>query len=75
MGDYTSDFLFAQPSFLTGIARIFDFSGSINLYNFSQTPEQADLRAIQNDWAMVGQDLNTALIEYGKQTHPERTTK
>lgn len=56
-----TDFLFAQPSFLTGVARTFDLFGLFDQYNESPSPEEADLRALRCDFIMVGQDLITAI--------------
>lgn len=58
----TSDFLFVMPGHLNGSARVLDLaalydSGS---YDESQTPDQADAWAIANDWAVVGNDLESA---------------
>ena len=55
-----SDFLFARPSFLEGIARILDFGNTLNEYNYSQSEEDADENALWMDWAMVGSDLRIA---------------
>jgi hypothetical protein len=59
--EFQSDFLYARPSFLEGAARLFDFSGSLNTYNESSTPAEADTRAMYEDWRAVGHDLQTAL--------------
>ena len=57
----SSDFLFAQPSFLRGVARIVDLAGTFNkAYNRSFTGEEADARALYSDWTMVAQDLGDA---------------
>lgn len=53
--------LFPRPSFLEGLGRIFDFAGLLNLYNHSRTPHEADTRAINADWAAVGEDLWAAI--------------
>ncbi len=58
-----SDFLFAQPSFASGAARVFDLWGRFDDYNRSDTPAEADAKAIAADWLIVGQDLAEA-IEY-----------
>ena len=63
MGDYT-DLLYARPSVLEGIARLMDFSGSLNTYNLSRTPEEADRLALASDWYAVGQDLERAIANY-----------
>jgi hypothetical protein len=61
-----SDFLFASPTFLTGCARTIDLGAVLNRssYNFSPTPEGADLRGIALDWRAVGKDLQKAMLEY-----------
>lgn len=61
LDELQSDFLFARPSFIEGVARIVAFSGSLNTYNASRTPEEADMRALQKDWKAVGHDLKVAL--------------
>ena len=58
-----SDFLFAQPSLASGAARVFDLFGQFDEYNRSETPLEADAKAIAADWLIVGQDLSDA-IEY-----------
>jgi phosphoglycolate phosphatase-like HAD superfamily hydrolase len=39
------------------MARIFDFGGTLNQYNQSITPAQADYLAIRGDWQLIGMDL------------------
>lgn len=56
-----SDFLFAQPSFASGAARVFDLFGQFDDYNRSETTEEADAKAIAADWIIVGQDLADAI--------------
>ena len=34
-----TDHLFAMPSFLEGVARVLDFGGEFDEYNFAETPE------------------------------------
>jgi hypothetical protein len=58
-----TDFLFAQPSFGSGAARVFDLWGQFDDYNRSDTPAEADAKAIAADWLLVGQDIADA-IEY-----------
>jgi len=50
-----------------GIARLFDLTGSLNLYNDSDTGEHADLRAFHQDWKAIGDDLRAALEKYRKE--------
>ena len=57
---HCSDLLFARPSFIEGVARILDFSGTLNEYNSCDTGEEADARAILSDWQAVGSDIEDA---------------
>ena len=65
-----SDFLYAKPSFLEGVARLVDFGGTLNEYNFSQTGEEADARAIWIDWAIVGQDMRRVMARVMESSRP-----
>jgi len=58
---YRTDFLFASPSFLNGFASIRNIHGILNYnFNYSETSEKANAKAIENDWGVVMQDLNLA---------------
>jgi hypothetical protein len=54
-------FLFAQPSFLSGVARDIDLWGVLDDYNISATTLEADEKAIAADWIIVGQDISDAM--------------
>ena len=60
-------YLFARPSFIEGVARIFDFSGSLNVYNESPSGQEADRQALENDWRAVGDDLRAAMRIFNKE--------
>lgn len=60
----STDYLFARPSFLEGVARIMDIGGTLNEYNLDSDGEVADAIAIWSDWAMVGQDMYYAIDLY-----------
>jgi hypothetical protein len=60
MTDYTFKLL-DRPSFIEGMARLFDFSGSLNIYNESVTPQEADIKALKSDWQSIGLDLEEAI--------------
>ena len=64
---YYSDFLFARPSLIGGIARLLDFGGTLKMYNESPSEELADSNAISQDWKVVGNSLRAALKEYQAQ--------
>jgi len=56
-----TDFLFAQPSFASGIGRLVDFGCSLNDYNNSRNQAEADVRASVSDWLSVGDDIQSAI--------------
>ena len=65
-----TDFLFAQPSFVSGVARVFDLWGWFDEYNRSDSPSEVDAKAIAADWFVIGQDICDVIksdpnIKYG----------
>lgn len=60
----TARFLFADPSFLMGMARVLDLTGQFDEYNMSITPEEADAMAFWCDWIVVGHDLRDAFEQF-----------
>lgn len=63
-----STFLFARPSFVEGMARTLDLSGSLNEYNRSVSGEQADYLALFADWRLIGMDIQRAMLQVGAET-------
>ncbi len=61
MGKIQSLYLTAQPSFLEGVARLFDFAGTLSVYNESRSPDEADIRALRADWKALGDDMRFAI--------------
>lgn len=61
MGFDEATLLFAEPSFIRGVGRAVDLGATRNNYNDSDTPEEADARALRSDWAAVGKDLRSAM--------------
>ncbi|MEK7064899.1 MAG: hypothetical protein AAB963_00465 [Patescibacteria group bacterium] len=59
-----STYLVSKSSVLTGVGQIFDFAGSYQDYNASETEEEADAKAIFLDWLAVGSDLRHALNNF-----------
>lgn len=59
-----SDFMFAMPSFLRGLASALDIRATLFMFNESQTPEEADSRATMEDWYAIGNDIRGALTTY-----------
>ncbi len=60
--DIETGFLFASPSFWSGVGRLFDLWGKLDDYNVSRSAEQADAAALYSDWRMVGQDLRDSWV-------------
>lgn len=58
-----SDFLFAQPSSMSGIASTIDLWGQLTSYNTSEGAQEADENALAADWLVTGQDIEHALRE------------
>jgi hypothetical protein len=58
--------LFADPSFVKGMARCSDLSGYLDQYNLSRTETEADSRALYSDWATVGEALMLAAVAHRK---------
>lgn len=61
-----SSFLFARPSFVEGVARLIDVSGSLNTYNTSPDGVTADTRALDADWRAVGDCVKESILRYAR---------
>ena len=68
-----SDYLFARPSFSSGVSRILDLGGTLNEYNFMKIYGEPDLSAylfdaasLYQDWRAIGLDLFGAAREYDR---------
>lgn len=64
--------LFAQPSVISGAARLVDLGGVFDKYNRSETEVQADSRALASDWSAVGANLREALERMSRQLQSSR---
>lgn len=49
--------LFATPGFLGGVATVLDLGSTLTVYNNSDSPDEADQKAIYSDWSAVGDDI------------------
>lgn len=58
--------LFARPSFIEGVSRIMDLTGTLSEYNQSETPQEADFNALWADWSSVGIDLTESICEHAE---------
>jgi len=64
-------FLFADPSFLSGMATVMDIGGGMLVYNKSRSGTEADERAIASDWAVIGGTSSTQLSSWPKEARHE----
>ncbi|GEM_PF-2532826 len=55
-----STLLFAHPSFVGGIARLFDFGNTLTEYNLALSPEQSDMLALLADQRAIFHDFQVA---------------
>jgi hypothetical protein len=60
MSDY-SEILYAELSTVEGVGRVIDMGGTMIEYNYSPTPETADMRALRADALAVASDAAAAL--------------
>ncbi|MGC2197236.1 MAG: hypothetical protein WA628_21340 [Terriglobales bacterium] len=71
MNKASSDLLFANPTFISGAARVLDLYGVYDEYNSSSTDYEADFKAILSDWMVVGQDIFVAMKEFESSLPPD----
>jgi len=61
--------LFIMPSFGKGMARGISIFGELDEYNYSKSGKEADSRALERDWKLVGQDLRSTMDSYDQRSH------
>jgi len=54
---YSTDFLFSTPSFLSGAGTVINIAGNFYDFNSSISGFEADRKALDNDFRMIGQDI------------------
>lgn len=57
MSQSLTDFLTSTTTYLTGAASAFNLAGNFYDFNISDTVEEADSRAIRNDFRMIEGDV------------------
>lgn len=60
---YRTDHLFPKSNFITGAGTLFNLTGNFYSFNTCDTAEEADARAIESDWGVVGLDLKKVMGE------------
>lgn len=62
---YTPHKLFAEPSLIEGFASVLDLGAVLHKdYNSSDTELEADVKALQNDWRAVGEDIAMSILRH-----------
>jgi hypothetical protein len=64
-----STYFFAMPSWLDGPARLFDFWGEQDGYNWGSSPEEGDAFALAMDWWAVGDEIVAATGQLASELH------
>ncbi len=57
-----TDFLFAKPTFISGMGAVIDLGGTMVRFNELLTPDEADYLALANDLATVGHDIRNFML-------------
>lgn len=58
---YTTDHLFSRTNLFIGMGSIFNIAGNYFNFNTSLSNEEADQKAIESDWGVVGLDIEKAI--------------
>ena len=58
---YRTDVLFAHSGFFVAMGAIFNITGKYFEYNYCDSAKEADDRAIESDWGVIGNDLETII--------------
>lgn len=64
-------FLFSTTNFFRGIGSAFNITGDFYTFNTSNSPEEADAKALRSDWKNVGNDIKKAKKEFEKKHQAE----
>lgn len=59
-------YMVERPSFWEGMARVLDFGTTLRVHYDVGSAAEADAQALLSDWLAVGNDLRSAISEYGE---------
>ena len=62
---YKSGFLYGKRNAIIGAGSIFNIAGNYFEYSYSKNGRDADNKAIESDWAIIGNDLKEAIKTAG----------
>ena len=54
----------ARSPFFEGMARLLDLKATLQEYNISETEQEADIKALKNDWQAVCDDLRFSINKH-----------
>lgn len=60
---FMSDFLFSTPDFFVGAGSVINIAGNYYSFNASDSENEADAKAMENDFKIVGQDIYNVLAD------------
>lgn len=63
---YIPKYLLYKAGFLSDTARIFDLHCVLYKRQSSQNSEKEDYESILSDWMVTGQDIENAIVQFGK---------
>ncbi len=58
---YKTNILFPRSSALIGAGSVFNIAGNYFMFNFLKSDEEADRKAIESDWGIVGNDIRKSI--------------
>src|SRR5665213_2827281 len=59
----STDFLYADSSFVSGMGRTLDLGATMDDYNYAPAIHLADLIALSADWNLVTSELHSSLLD------------
>jgi hypothetical protein len=60
-------FLLPKNDFWVGIGSVFNIAGNYFEYNYSNTEQEADKKALLSDWQNVGKDMKKSVKKFEKE--------
>jgi hypothetical protein len=57
IGRFKTNRLFRRLTVLDGMGSVFNVVGNYYNFNYSNSGEEADRKAIENDWGVIGDDI------------------
>ncbi len=58
---YKTGFLFPDTNFWIGMGSILNIAGDYFTFNTSESGQEADGKALESDWAIIGQDIEDVI--------------